>query len=67
MIGVESEIRESGFKISKDLIVYTEDFLKSQDEEERKYFELPVFQELSDQHDSVEYRKDLFEKNDIDI
>lgn len=48
MIGVESEIRESGFKISKDLIIYSEEFLKSQDEEERKYFELPAYQNLSD-------------------
>jgi len=42
-----SEIRDRGFKVPQDLIVFSTEYLKSKEEEEKKFFELPGYSENS--------------------
>jgi hypothetical protein len=42
-----NEIRETGFKVPQDLIVFSTEYLKSKEEEEKKFFELPGYSDNS--------------------
>ena len=59
-----NEIRDIGFKVPKDLIVFSQEYLKSKEEEEKKFFELPGYTDFENSVERVrseEIRKGLFE------
>jgi hypothetical protein len=59
-----NEISDIGFKVPKDLIVFTQEYLKSKEEEEKKFFELPGYTDFENSVERVhseELRKGLFE------